>query len=319
MNCGIFRRFATEVCETGYFWEEAIHKKEFLLEEEPVLVLTERREVPLGTPTPYRHFSPMDNPDLFQRFANLDVSNPERALAFANKYGPLGIYQFRLDSVKLLGMQSPIIDLINESVDISQLKPKLYDTWNLWQAAILDMRRCIELWKSVDDTDRPNLRKRIKRRNWKQILANADLGELAGNSAEEFIYYNDDSDVAPIAKPLISHKFNDGWFFENTSPESLVSPALFYIQKTANGYLKRFTEACIIPSADYKQLEFGLIPNCLIGALWLQFALYINRTLESATCPYCGDTFVPARRGHKYCSNTCRNLFNRNLKRIADE
>jgi hypothetical protein len=90
----------------------------------------------------------------------------------------------------------------------------------------------------------------------------------------------------------------------------LVKPALHYVQSTINKQLQERASPRLLWDANRERLGLYIVPNGLVGALWLQFARAVERDSQFRQCAECGIWFElapgTARADKLYCSTPCR-------------
>ena len=93
-------------------------------------------------------------------------------------------------------------------------------------------------------------------------------------------------------------------------PGDLVKPALHYVQSTINEKLEGRASPRLLWDAKRERLGLYIVPDGLIGALWLQFARAVERDSQFRQCAECGIWFElapgTARADKLYCSTPCR-------------
>jgi hypothetical protein len=90
----------------------------------------------------------------------------------------------------------------------------------------------------------------------------------------------------------------------------LVKPALHYVQSVINKQLQKRASPRLLWDANRERLGLYIVPEGLIGALWLQFARAVERDSQFRQCAECGIWFElapgTARSDKLYCSTPCR-------------
>jgi hypothetical protein len=90
----------------------------------------------------------------------------------------------------------------------------------------------------------------------------------------------------------------------------LVKPALHYVQSTINRRLEGRASPRLLWDANHERLGLYIVPDSLIGALWLQFAWAVERDSQFRRCAECRIWFElapgTARSDKLYCSTHCR-------------
>jgi transposase-like protein len=90
----------------------------------------------------------------------------------------------------------------------------------------------------------------------------------------------------------------------------LVKPALHHVQSMINRQLEGRASPRLLWDANRQRLGLYIVPEGLIGALWLQFARAVERDSQFRQCAECGIWFElargTARTDKLYCSTPCR-------------
>jgi len=118
--------------------------------------------------------------------------------------------------------------------------------------------------------------------------------------------------------------FEDDWSYESivisnhvrphlqavVAPGDVLVPAKIEVQKFINDRLYERNRAGprLVLNNRTMKLEHHLIPNSLIGAIWLDFHLAVNGGVEFRRCEQCKEAFPAGGRGQKkrFCSDKCR-------------
>ena len=132
----------------------------------------------------------------------------------------------------------------------------------------------------------------------------------------------DDSESPFIEKlAIIANENIHNDILERFAPGDVLQPAMYYVQRQVNDYLKEKVSAQVLWTQDHNALELRFAPRGLLVALWLQFANAIERDSEFRRCAECGDWFeispATARANKTYCSNACRTKAYRKRKAKA--
>jgi hypothetical protein len=90
----------------------------------------------------------------------------------------------------------------------------------------------------------------------------------------------------------------------------LVKPALHYVQTTINKQLQGRASPRLLWDTNRERLGLYIVPEGLVGALWLQFARTVERDSQFRQCAECAIWFElapgTARSDKLYCSTPCR-------------
>jgi hypothetical protein len=279
-------QFRWRVAAGGYDWVDAHPGIEPDQQRQPFL--TDRR--PIGAAGfGIRQYLPLaEFPGLFRVFAETEPSR-EGAKLFADRFGPLG------GDVR---KQIPLYD---------QPKAKgvplgTGEALAAWNEEILAMRYAIAIWEAARHGDVARLERVI---HWSpdgsgvEIVGHPDVprGQLPEGPARV--------ERAWIAS---AHLGDDvlGRFVAG----DLVRPALHYVQSTINRQLEGRASPCLLWDAKRERLGLYIVPDGLVGALWLQFARAVERDSRFRQCAECGIWFElapgTARADKLYCSTPCR-------------
>jgi len=100
--------------------------------------------------------------------------------------------------------------------------------------------------------------------------------------------------------------------FDRFVPGDLVKPALHYVQSTINKQLQGRASPRLLWDANRERLGLYIVPDGLVGTLWLQFARAVERDSRFRQCADCGIWFErapgTARADKLYCSTPCRTV-----------
>jgi hypothetical protein len=171
-----------------------------------------------------------------------------------------------------------------------------------WNNQILMMRFVIDVWEAA---------------------RNGDVGQL-----EQIIFWEKDGsgvrisshpELPPGQSPDPPALVECAWIAATPLGEEvldrfvrgdLVKPALHYVQSTINKQLQGRASPRLLWDANRERLALYIVPEGLIGALWLQFARAVERDSQFRQCAECGIWFElapgTARADKLYCGTPCR-------------
>ena len=226
-----------------------------------------------------------DKPVVYKVFASLDGS-PESFIAFANKYGDLGVY-------KPLSIETALRPFEHGESHAFWL----CEQWLLWAA---DM-----LWDWIQQGDLEKLSAVVKctdswQGTWEYVvgeIGNVELFRSASMKFDEELRYevvNGHSRIwlteTPTGiKPFVLRgritKWDIGGFLQETQIKEAASLVLACI---VNDQLKNYRTG---PIAKYilekDRIEERLFPTSLLAGIWLQFFRVITGKLIVKNCPVC--------------------------------
>lgn len=223
---------------------------------------------------------------LFRVFAEVEPQR-EAILAFAERFGSLG---------GALTTSIPLYDRPLGKGYASGWGESLRE----WAGEIMAMRWAVELWEAARHGDEQELRSRII---WDDDRMRVRFETHPHVAPAETLQIREPATWATIAME------GDG-MLEQFVPGDVVQPALFHVQQLANKHLRGQVSPRLLWDEERTRLHLFLVPEGLIGGLWLQFARAIQRDNEFRRCLECDLWFElapgTARSDKLYCSNACR-------------
>ncbi len=227
---------------------------------------------PAARPAPTKRYAPLrEHTGLFRTFAATPTTKAG-ILAFANKYGRLGT-----------GDDAAFFD----PVDSKPSGDNLYfaEYFSSWAKAIASIRYAITLWDLIQRRDRDGLSHYVRWQDTRTVMFKRD-GEWTPAPS-----LPDDLQAALV-------------------PGEIVVPAVFFVQGELNLHIGRVVSPAVLFTADYTRLSLYLMPDTLLGAVWLQFAQAVTGSREHRQCQQCDKWFEihpdVARTNRVFCSNACR-------------
>jgi hypothetical protein len=227
-------------------------------------------------------------PGLFRVFADT-APDYEGIKAFADRFGPLG---------PDVATQIPLTDQRNAKGEPLGIGESLAN----WSDEILTMRRAVDLWEAARDGDVSRLERRI--------IWTEDGSGIQIDTHPELVdrQVPDPSDRVERGWIAGMHLGDDvhGRFVQG----DLIRPALHYVQSKINTKLQGRASPRLLWDPNRERLILYIVPDGLIGALWLQFARAVERDSRFRQCAECGIWFElapgTARADKLYCSTPCR-------------
>ena len=240
--------------------------------------------IPVGS-AGYRNIRPLaGHSGLFREFAATALDEAS-IKAFADRYGmlggqvpiPLAARPGRTGS--LMGVGEPLA---------------------LWEKEITDMRCCVELHEHAR---KENLEALARHIHWSdgrvRYMSHPDWKPSDGIPVDERLSFSDI--VREAANPQL---------FQSLRYGDVVTPALWYVRSEINSRISEQTSPRLLWDVDSSSLITRILPKNLFGAMWLQFALSVERKSEFRQCSHCGKWFElspsMARSDKQFCSTACR-------------
>lgn len=288
--------FTWPVHASGYAWGSP-RPGSYLPEDEG----WHRQLAPVEADGPVRRYEPLrEHPALFRTFADLDLGQEvDGFVRFANQYGLLGRPPagYRLE------------------VEGLQVGDGLLDTWDLhraWWAATLAMRDAIFLGDLIRAGDRAQLKEHVRWEGTDRVVYDPRTNLPRSAFRVPFMELG----VAVIA----SRQQRPDWLGHFT-PGDVVTPALSHLTANVNKWLCGLTDARLYLNDSDSRPKSRLVPNSLLGALWLQFHLSIANGTEYRQCDICRSWFEISPRVNRatkvHCGDGCRSQAFRDRKKRA--
>ena len=225
---------------------------------------------------------------LFRVFADAEPSR-DGIKAFADRFGSLGgniagsipLYEHPGSKNVPVGMGEPL---------------------SAWNNQILKMRFAIDIWEAA-------------RRGNVGRLEQVIFWEQDGSGVQMLSHPELPPGQLPQPPALLERAWIAGTHLgdevlDRFVPGDLVKPALHYVQSIINKQLQGRASPLLLWDANRERLGLYIMPDGLVGALWLQFARAVERDSQFRQCAECGIWFElapgTARADKLYCSTPCR-------------
>jgi hypothetical protein len=234
-------------------------------------------------PSTLRRYYPLEQENgLFRTFAGTEPTEAG-ILKFANRYGSLGAGLM----IRVAPGKEPGSHRLGHG-----------EPMRAWYSELSDMRELIALWDAARTANHGPLAEVIK---W-----HGSRGVSYESGREVFDW------IATDREPELLSQFRQG---------DLVMPALHYLQRHVNKKLADCgVTSRLLWDRKYTRLSLYIVPNNLIGCLWLQFARAIDGDRQYRRCPDCRKWFETTphvtRADRVFCSPTCKASAHR--KKIAE-
>ncbi len=289
--------FWWDVAMDGYKWTEA--RAVGSTDEEWYLTTG----TPLG-PIGYmrrRYQAFEEAPGLFRIFADT-LPTREGIIEFATKYGFLTRDNSNLTPHYDLATAQSKIELPPEASASGKPEIGQGEPLALWIAEIQSIHEIVVIWDAARELDGETLLKHI---TWE----------------EDGVYHRGDGeDLEPIATRVFHPELLQ-WLRRG----NLFEPAIVWLARRLNARIEsEEMQAWFQWSPEEpNQLHLVYIPDSLIEAIWLQFALAVDESKDYRQCLQCGTWFelspAKARTNRLFCSGACRSRNYREKKLRAQE
>ena len=266
-----------QVSEDGYEWRSGpfrLFEADLRKHDEPALIA-------LGENS--RPYKP--EPDLFLKFASIDPNADAESLRFANSYGLLG------GASRWLGPEPKRKGEVTTSVT-GELRSH-------WQGHLHRMKAAVSLWQAINAEDTSVLAKCIRWRGPNHITY-----EWPPSSDWTTPWSTHATIAAPGINSHLLERFERG---------DVLKPARYYLQEVVNKSLDELVAPRLLWTApDRNEMGLFIVPDTLIGCLWLQLASAIADFRKFRLCEGCRKPMLVAPEGSGYrtnrktCSNACR-------------
>jgi len=226
---------------------------------------------------------------LFRNFAATDPSL-DAIKGFADRYGLLGGNLRRRIVLYGQGRGSKHPMGFGEHVDG-------------WVNEILIMRLAVDLWESARQGNADYLGRMI---SWTSDGTRVSINthpELQRGQLPQ-------QKPAHVHRAVIADERLDQEILARFVPGDPIGPALHCMQSLINEHLDHRASPRLLWEANRDRLGLYIVPDGLIGALWLQFARAVERDARFRQCLECTTWFEVApgrgRSDKQFCSTACR-------------
>jgi hypothetical protein len=248
---------------------------------------------------------PDDNPTLFIEFAELNDSEPEALLRFANAHGELGC-----PAVVFCDPTGPAAGLYFTSVsrpedrnpiDGKAARSLRAETLADWTTHIIRLRTAIAVFDALRDKGQPDRKRLSALFRWTPDEEQEGLDHWVLDTHPE-------TPPAPIAADRIREPVR-GWPANRFDDVSLV--ARWWLVSTVNDALDGVASP-VLAIDEKGALTEELAPKTLLAVLWSQLFRAISGNKSYEKCKACEKLFEvsPGDRGstvrRRYCSDACR-------------
>ena len=246
-----------------------------------------------------------DEPALFRTFADLEP-NPMAIANFANRYGPLGI--------TALLPSGPMTSPSGRSFSRDDRGEPL----DCWKTEIALLSSALEIWDALCSDKSRLLSRRI---DLKFRDGELEVARFLGTAVEGAPLHErrvreggDPESLSRDSNIIVSKDVERQFWIavKDLKPRGALLHDLgwFLTQVAVNYRLRRFT-SLQLAYVGRRELSIYAMPNCLVGAMWIQFARAVaDPRTDHRRCPVCKEWFELSprakRRQSQYCSVRCR-------------
>jgi len=209
-------------------------------------------------------------------------------LAFANRYGAL------------LGPSGDMIILPHRPGSAGGLQSGRGESLDTWHDAVGHLQLVCSIWELIRKRDVEKLGQHVRRRNG---LVEFETHPHLPNDVfppAPFIRITRTLAVEELTPTVLASK----------SPADVITPAFRFIQHIVNQKLAECGSPRMLWDEGKGRMTVRHVPDNLLGAIWLQMALAIERNVEFRRCTECDTWFEVSREGGRsdkiYCSSACR-------------
>ena len=190
----------------------------------------------------------------------------------------------------------------------------------MWLDEIAEMRMALEIWDMARLADDDALQKLIYWENDK-VLWTHEVGNTESDFHEESdLFWVGDIKTGDrhvqwgngliVSGNYVSSEDHHPERRDSLTPDNLVSAARYIVSDLVSEGLAGRVSAQLGPRNGETVPAIRLVPDSLIGALWLQFAIAVDGNLDYKRCEECQMWIEIApgagRPDKSYCSDACR-------------
>jgi hypothetical protein len=253
-----------------------------------------------------RRYNPLAVPGLFRDFAETPIKE-ERVLAFANRYGELGV-GIVSRNFNRLDPERPLVS---------------GEAGSDWEAEILEMRAAVHIWDALASPAQGGLEKWIVRTSEADAALDGYVAHWRFSEPDtdgwHLVVRGDDG------KPFPKHWLAD---FRLDIEHAATRPDAAWCKLISmiNGHLSRACSPFLEPRPrQARSFSLRVSPSTLLSAMWWQFARVITGEAQYHPCRVCGRLIERSTGDHGvradtvFCSNACKFKDHRARVRRAKE
>jgi hypothetical protein len=238
---------------------------------------------------PYAPLS--DETGLFRIFAGTEPAE-DSILSFAGRFGKLG--PGAVFPIEPVSTSDPLVACY-----------RIGEPLGTWQFQIRSLQQVVDLWDLVQHGDEHALARHIR---WDTApgvgLAVTYLSHPGAQPGGPFEV------TRPPAAVVLASERDAPELLERLRHSDVYGPALLYIQRVINQRIAGLVSVRAQWSGQAKRLPLQFVPESLLGAIWLQFALAVDGNRQYRQCEACGRPFEvapdKARTSRRFCRDSCR-------------
>jgi hypothetical protein len=171
-----------------------------------------------------------------------------------------------------------------------------------WVKEIMVMRLAIDLWEAARQGDTDYLGRMI---SWAPEHARVSIDTHPDLQVGQL-----PQKPAHVHRAVIADERLDPEILARFVPGDPIGPALHCMQSLINDHLHHRASPRLLWEPNRDRLGLYIVPDGLIGALWLQFARAVERDARFRQCAECTTWFEVApgrgRTDKQFCSTACR-------------
>jgi hypothetical protein len=171
-----------------------------------------------------------------------------------------------------------------------------------WIKEILVMRLAVDLWESARYGNADHLGHMI---SWAP-----DGSRVSINTHPDLQLDQLSQEPAHVHRAVIAAEHLDQEILARFVPGDPIGPALHCMQGLINEHLYHRASPRLLWEPNRDRLGLYIVPDGLVGALWLQFARAVERDAQFRQCTECTTWFEVApgrgRADKQFCSTACR-------------
>ena len=253
-----------------------------------------------------------ETPALFREFASLDLTEVG-VRAFADQYGSLGI----ATAIRSRWSEGDPVRISADGSDDATFA--LGEPLSLWAKEVTAMKRAIEMWDAAVSQDTGLLREHIR---WSDGPGDSRIAEYASHRpGHEMRPEWGDDDGGFEMRTIVDTRLANLSLRSFVSSDDLVRPARLYAQDSINERISAYCAPMLTYGADTDEQQVLLVPQHLLGAMWLQFANSMGGNRQYRRCLACDKWFEigpgSGRKSRLYCEDACKTRAHRGRQERA--
>jgi predicted nucleic acid-binding Zn ribbon protein len=242
----------------------------------------------------YREFSADDYPELYRRFAAIDLKS-NTVLEFVNDFGFIGVGEI-LTTDEEINADGSRWTAHDNTVEFA----------GAWVHEVNLMKSSVAILDAIDEILKPDIQALSR------LFAYRDGSWYV--KAECVPGYRSQGQVEWVDLDIWAEVENT---FDAIPSNDIVQAATEFLRLMVTNQLVGHTSAVVIWDRKHTRTQLVHRPTSLLSAMWVQFAGVLTQTNRFRSCGGCSKVFELIRRDKAFCSEACQKRYSRRKAKLT--